>query len=279
MPTIQVLKKKLKGIRSTQKIARAMKTVSTVKFSQLNGVYGRYSEYSGILRRLYERYRDEYSRCFAAADPSAPECFVVIASNKGMCGSFNSELLTFAEKIAKESRACKIVVCGKKAEAYFKEKGKRVEKSFVFDDVPAYKEAVLLFDFLLSLLKGGAVSSVKLVYPHYVNMMRQTPVAKDLFISEPTDDEDKGKGEVLFFPDRGGVIESTADEMICAFLYGVLIESALGAQAATLMTMRSAYDTATEYSRQLESDINRKRQSQVTADVIETSAERPQEGL
>ena len=60
-------------------------------------------------------------------------------------------------------------------------------------------------------------------------------------------------------------------------MYEVLLETALGAQAATLMTMRSAYDTATEYSDQLETQINRLRQSAVTADVIETSGERKEQ--
>ena len=53
----------------------------------------------------------------------------------------------------------------------------------------------------------------------------------------------------------------------------MILETAIGAQAATVMNMRSAYDTATEFEEKLESEINRKRQSQVTADVIETSAE------
>ena len=56
--------------------------------------------------------------------------------------------------------------------------------------------------------------------------------------------------------------------------YEIVLEAAIGAQAATLMTMRSAFDTATEYAENLEKEINRLRQSAVTADVIETSAER-----
>ena len=56
-------------------------------------------------------------------------------------------------------------------------------------------------------------------------------------------------------------------------VYKLALENALGAQAATLMTMRSAFDTATEYCEKLEGEINRLRQSAVTADVIETSAE------
>ena len=61
-------------------------------------------------------------------------------------------------------------------------------------------------------------------------------------------------------------------------IYKKTLETALGAQAATLTTMRSAYDTASEYCVTLEAEINRKRQSQVTADVIEVSAEYAMKG-
>lgn len=280
MPTIQVLKKKLKGIRSTQKIAKAMKTASTVKFSHLNGIYGKYGAFADAHREIYGQYRDEYAGCFAPSDPSAPRCFVVISGNKGMCGSFNSELLDYAEERLCAESGSKAIVCGRKAELFFKEKHLQYEKSFFFDDVPKYEDAVRLFEYVLSLLKGGVISSATLVYQHYVNMMRQTPVCLDLFFpnGEAKDSAAKnGETEPLFFPDKESVIQRTANGIICAFLYGVLLESAIGAQAATLMTMRSAYDTASEYSLQLESEINRKRQSRVTADVIETSSERPQE--
>jgi F0F1-type ATP synthase gamma subunit len=69
------------------------------------------------------------------------------------------------------------------------------------------------------------------------------------------------------------VIKNTAEKIFLCVLYKRVLETALGAQAATLTAMRSAYDTACEYSTKLETEMNRKRQSQVTADVIEISSE------
>ena len=69
------------------------------------------------------------------------------------------------------------------------------------------------------------------------------------------------------------VIENVAPVIFQSIFYKLLLEVALGANASTLMTMRSAYDTATEYCEQLESEINRQRQSAVTADVLETASE------
>ena len=108
-------------------------------------------------------------------------------------------------------------------------------------------------------------------------MMVQTPTVCEMFAADTTKQDDTVSDAPLFFPDKESVISATADNMMAAFIFEKILESALGAQAATLMTMRSAYDTASEYSIRLEGEINRKRQSQVTADVIETSAEHSQE--
>ena len=81
-----------------------------------------------------------------------------------------------------------------------------------------------------------------------------------------------------FTLDKQTVINQTAEKILISILYKKILETALGAQASTLTTMRSAYDTACEYSAQLETEINRKRQSQVTADVLEVSADYSKEG-
>ena len=116
MATVQSLKKKLQTIRSTAKVTRAMKTASTVKYSKLSGVYAEYGKYADGYLKLYEAYRSEINSDFTCADPGAPCAYVVIASNKGMCGAFNTELLSFFTHIYEKGV---IISCGKKAEEYF----------------------------------------------------------------------------------------------------------------------------------------------------------------
>lgn len=271
MPTVQVLKKKLQVIRSTRKLTQAMKTASTVKYSKLNGLYSEYENYEKQCSKLYEAYRKDFNACFASADTSAPVCYIVIGSNKGMCGSFNTELINFfTDMLSKEEAEPVIFLCGRQVKEYFDNKRISYEKAYIFDDVPSYETAKELFSDVCCLMKEGRISGVKTVYPQYLNMMRQSPVCSDLM-----NFEERGEQEdtALFVPDRQTVIGGSAEKLLVSVLYKRILETALGAQAATLTTMRSAYDTACEYSTQLEAQINRKRQSQVTADVLETAAE------
>ncbi len=272
MATIQTLKKKLQVILSTRKITKAMKTASTVKYSKLSALYLDCEKYEEQCRRMYESFRNDINSVFSLKNPDAPVLYILLTSDKGMCGSFNTELTGFFGKILKEQDCTpKIIVCGKKGTDYLDIKKVAYYKSYLFSDVPSYSDAYELFDEVKKLIENGEISSVKIVYPKYLNMMMQKPVCEDLF---SFDDGTKAEGEEpLFVPDRQTVIQCTAEKVLISILYKKILETALGAQAATLTTMRNAYDTACEYSAQLEIQINRKRQSQVTADVIEISSE------
>lgn len=270
MQSIQSLKKQLRGIRSTQKLTKAMKTIATVKFSKLNTIYGRYSEYGNQCKKMFDRYGSGFVSSVCEADADAPVAVIVMASNKGLCGSFNSELLGFAREKLSEFDDYLLIACGKKAINFFKAKRIPIEKECVFNDIPSFEESSSLIDEVFQWRKSGKVSGVYIIYPKYINIMRQKPAVCELFASDECDDS----STAYFVPDRNTIVEKTAATVFHSMFYGLVLESAIGAQAATLMTMRAAYDTATQYRFLLEGQINRKRQSAVTADVIETSSER-----
>ncbi len=269
MPAIQSLKKQLRGIRTTQKLTKAMKTISTAKFSKLNGIYGSYAVYGKECIRMLELFGGGLTKEMAALDPDAPPAIVVMAGNKGLCGSFNVELLNFAARELEHYEKYRLIACGKKAIQYFKSKNIPVELEIAFDDIPMYEQSVALLDTLLEWRKSGKVAEISVIYPQYINMVIQKPVLQQFFKAA----EDHDDGSMLYVPDRRTIVEKTAKTIFYAMFYRLVLETALGAQAATLMTMRSAYDTATDYCARLEGQINRKRQSAVTADVLETATE------
>lgn len=271
MPTIQNLKKKLQVILSTKKITQAMKTASTVKYSKLSALYSDFSKYEEQCSIMYQTYRDDINSVFVPENPDAPTLYILLSSNKGMCGNFNTDLHLFFEEIIREQKVSPVVFCcGKKGIEYLDNKKIPYKESFIFEDTPDFSVASEFFRKIMQSIKNGEVSDVKIVYQKYINTMKQRPTCDDLL----SFDKGAPKGEdPLFVPDKQTVINSTAEKILVSILYKRILETALGAQAATLTTMRSAYDTACEYSEQLETQINRKRQSQVTADVIEIASE------
>ena len=268
MPEVHSLKKQLRGIRSTQKVAKAMRTASTVKLSKLSGVYGQYSEYGAQCEKMLEQYGSIFLEAFRETDSTAPAAVIVLASNKGLCGTFNAEVLEFAMNQLPRLGAYRLIPCGREAIRFFQGKKLPVEKAVVFGDIPTYGESCRLFDEVVEWRSAGRASRVFVIYPKYFNMMRQEPTISESFsVDHPKADE-----TALLIPNRDTIVERCARTVFRAMFYKLVLETALGAQAATLLTMRSAYDTATEYCTELEGRINRLRQSLVTADILETSA-------
>lgn len=276
MASIQSLKKRLKGVRATQKLTKAMRTVSTAKFSKLNTIYAQYSEYGRQCRQVFEQYQAGFLNAVCEADIQAPPAVIVIAGNKGMCGSFNTELLRFAEEELEKLPDALLVACGKKAIRYFNEKKRALAKTCIWNDVTTYQESCALLDEILDMRRNGKISNVYVIYPRYVNIMNQAPTICELF---PAGGRDDDQDQVFFYPDRNTIIGGAVQTVFRAMFYELVLEEALGAQASTLMTMGSAYDAAAEYCAQLEGQINRKRQSAVTADIIETAGEKGEDSV
>lgn len=260
------LKKKLKSVRAAGKLSKAMKTVSAAKYSKLNAIFKNYSlyarEYAGLCGFSEEIVQD-----------TDIKTVVVFGSNKGFCGGFNNQIIQFLkDNVFSEKLPEHLIVCGGTLSKLMTENGYEAEKTFVFGDIPSFDESADLFNALSDF--GAEVSDypVMLVRPIYKNTMTQIPQAQVMLLNRSGSGE--SGNDTLFFPDEKTVEEVLAQNMLRTVIYGAMLETALGAQAATLMTMRSAYDTATEYGEALESEIHRQRQRDVTADVIETSSEK-----
>ena len=276
MPTVQNLKKKLQVIRSTRKLTRAMKTASTVKYSKISGLFSDYAKYEAQCALICKRYGKELRSAFPIQNPAAPPLYILLTSNKGMCGSFNTDLISFFGKLLSEAEETPTVFCaGKKGIAALEANAIHCEKTYVFSDTTTYGDAAAMFCDIQALLDSGKISSVKIVYPKYHNMLKQSPTVADLFDFQPDAEQDS---DALFVPNRQTFIQGAAEKLFVSILYKIILETALGAQAATLMTMRTAYDSACEYESQLETQINRIRQTQVTADVIEVASDNSMKG-
>lgn len=224
MPAIQSLKKQLRGIVSTQKLTKAMRTVATVKFSKLNGIHSSYAAYGCQCAQLLEQYGDELLASLGAVNEAAPVAVVVMASNKGLCGSFNSEVLNFAREKLEQLGAFRLIACGKKAAAYFKGRNLMPADEWVPNDVPTYQESSDLLDKLLEWRRSGQISRVYVVYPHYESMLKQTPTLHELLSNA----SHALNEQPCAIPDRETLLEKTALPVFRAAFYQLLLETALG---------------------------------------------------
>ena len=274
MASLQELRKRLRSIQSTGQLAGAMRTAATAKYAKVSRVRDGFAPYAdacrGMLRLLGGAGIEPETKEIAARD-----CLVVLGGNRGLCGGFNAELLRFLEEELKKHEAPVLLVGGRKAAGYLREHGAEFEE-FPLSDVPTYDEVKPLADRLRTLYVTGEVEKVFVVYQSFRNMLSQVPTATQILPEPETDGE--GSFTALFLPDRETIGAQLAVSCLDAQVFDLALSNSAGAQAATIMAMRSACDNAEASAANLEITINRRRQAEVTSSVIETASGSVQQG-
>lgn len=267
MSALKDLKKRLSAVQSTKQLTSAMKTVSSIKFSRINNILGGFREYSANFEKIMEDIgayeSDEYGT------PKAT-LYVLISGNRGLCGGYNIELFSYFDEIVKQTRDALFMACGKKAIEHCRQKNIPLLAAFDLPDIPDYSVSENLYKVLRSFLDEGRVDKVLFVCQKHINLLKRqpqtvsflTPAAKDTL-----------SDDYIFIPDKKTVLNELYSLYQNEAVYSVLLNCAAGVQAATLTAMRSAFDTANESAQALEISINRRRQADVTASVIETAAD------
>ena len=271
MASLQALKKHLNSIRMTGQLAGAMKTVSAAKLSRVNKTLQDFSVYSDICRGISERFGAALGEVFPCKNPEAPVCYVVLGANRGLCGGYNIELYSYIDSVLADAPSSRmLLVTGKHAAGHFQDAGIPMDKTYIRPDAVRHEDCEALLSDVLTLYREGRVSAVEILYQQFINMLTQRPARRRLL---PLDGADTRTDtpEPLYVPDRQTVLHSAAAACVNADFYTCILESCAGHQAATLIAMRSAFDNAEKSAASLESAISRRRQSDVTSSVIETS--------
>ena len=270
MSSLKDLKKRQSGVLAAKQLTGAMKTVSSIKFTRINNIWSGYGKYADYCARLTE------SAGIDAAGAKAAKplrLFVLLSGNRGLCGGYNADLFNYFDETVKEQPGGALyIACGKKAVEHCKAKGIKLFDKIPLPDVPDYEDAARLSDRLRRLYENGEVSEICFIYLHHINLLRRQPqITRFLPIESKKGTADEG--ETIFIPDKETVRKKLYPLYLETSVYSLLLNCAAGIQAATLIAMRSAYDTANESANMLGTEINRRRQTGITAGVLETAAD------
>lgn len=272
MAGLRELKSRLSSINTVGQLAGAMRTVSAAKYSRISNVRNGFLPYGEACKKMMTEFGSALAEAIPCGDPEAPACYVVIAGNRGLCGGYNSEVITYATGLLRSLEAPYVLLTlGKKAEASLRDGGFAIEKAFEIPDVPDFEACRQLLDYLREGYLQGHFSSVRIVYQKFINMLTREAVTSEILPMHV--DAVEETSQALFVPDKETVLKSAALRCLDSVIYSTVLEAAAGAQAATLVAMRSAYDNAQESIADLETEISRKRQSEVTAGVLETASD------
>ena len=284
MPSLDDLKKRIKSVKSTQKITKAMKMVAAAKLrkAQENAERGRpYSQkMQNIILNLTESINDPQNapKLLVGTGNDKKYLCVVLTADRGLCGGFNSNICKLAKtnfkKILNEDKDLKIITVGSKGLDQIKRDfGKYVVKTFSFKDKKqiSFQEANIVGNEIISLFNKNEFDKCILFYNNFKNVITQIPQAQQIIpvVTKKLNDSDEKNSSYEYEPDEDEILEDLLPKNISIQVFKALLENAASEQGSRMTAMDNATRNAGDLVDKLTINYNRSRQASITKELIE----------
>ena len=282
------LKRRIKSIKNTKKITKAMELVSASKMKRAISATLASRAYAGysweVLQSLAE-YVSETQNPFLTPKPAEKILVVLITSNRSLCGGYNAQVTRKAISFIRENAEIKIdfVSVGAKGESNLRRLGQNIVASF--NDVsatPKLSDIYPIANFILDTFKSGAYDRVMIAYTDFVSGLTQIPRITTLLpvnkeevmadIAEKQAIAPKGKIDYVFEPNYETLMASIVEKIARMRVYQMILESTASEHSARMLAMKNATDAAGEMIDDLTLAFNKARQAGITQEISEISA-------
>ena len=284
MPSLDDLKKRIKSVKSTQKITKAMKMVAAAKLrkAQESAEKGRpYSQkMQNIILNLTNSINDTQNAPNLLVGNGNDKTYLclVLTADRGLCGGFNSNICKLAKtnfkKILNEGKELKIITVGSKGLDQIKrEYGKYVIKKFSFKDKKkiTFVEAETIGNEIINLFNNNEFDKCILFYNNFKNVITQIPQAQQIIPAEKklAVEENKNSISYEFEPDEDEILEDLLPKNISTQVFKAFLENAASEQGSRMTAMDNATRNAGDLVDKLTINYNRSRQASITKELIE----------
>lgn len=291
MASVRDIRRRIKGVKSTGKITRAMEMISAVKMRKASGAVSAIRPYAksviGILHQLTALEGVEPIP-FLIERPVKKALYVIVSSHRGLCGGFNTQIAKKLRKTMEEDidRLASFITIGRKGDALVRRRGGDILASF--PDVlaaPSIEGVRPIVRVMVDEFLSGRTDRVVLVYTDFVSVLSQEVKVRALL---PVIEKDvhkalneMGHGDVsknevaieyAIEPDPKTVLEQMIIRLLETEIYHAILESNASQEAARMMAMRNATDAAKDMVDGLTLAFNQLRQSKITQEIAELSA-------
>lgn len=298
MPSLKEYRNRIVSVKSTRKITSAMKMVAASKLKKAQDKAEASQPYARAMAAMMDRVAKNVivtsasPKLLAGTGKEDNHLLVVVTSDRGLAGGFNSNLVRMARleirRLQGEGKTVKVVTVGRKAESLLKrDNGDKIIRSFNNlggGKSLSFADADEVTQFVLSQFESGAFDVVSVVYNKFISVLTQKPTlqqvipfkaeepsAKDTSIANKTD---VVTGEALtspysFEPDEEEILALLLPRNLGVQVFRALLDSAAGEQAARMTAMDNATRNAGDMIKKLTIQYNRARQAYITKELIE----------
>jgi len=276
MSGLKEIRNRISSVSSTMQITNAMKMVSAAKLKKAQDSITATLPYSNKLSELVKNISAsidsiDSNPLFIAREVKNP-LIIVITSNKGLCGGFNSNIIKEVYNISSEYGSNKpdLLTIGKKGNDILRKKFNVISSHNDLYDEFSYLNVKSIASKIMQLYTDEKYDEVILVYNHFKNAATQI-ITKEQFlpISENEDDNVSISGDYIFEPNREKILEELIPKTLSIQLFKSISDSIAGEHGARMTAMHKATDNASELRDQLKLTYNKARQTAITNEILE----------
>ncbi len=283
---LRIIRRRIVSVQSTKKITRAMELIAAsriLKARERVKAARPYAEKMAEVVRNVGRASGEVQHPLLEQRELAKMGILVITSDRGLAGGYNSSVIRLAERRVADLRTegvdARLYVVGKKALGYFSYRKYHIERSFLgVTDQPGYGDARAIANTLMEAYATGAIDAVEVFYTEYQSAMNQIAARNPLLpITPPAGEkdaveEDEARGPAVSYsyePDPGEILGRLLPRYVEADIFGKLLDSSASEHAARQRAMKAATENADELVKVLTRTANQARQAEITTEISE----------
>ncbi len=286
MASVQDIKRRIRSVRNTRKITRAMELVAAAKLRRAQARIEAMRPYAETMRELIAGVGRASSSVrlplLEQREQFDSVLVIPLTGDRGLAGAFNAQVIRRAlaveRRLVAEGKSVNWLAVGKKGRSTLVFRKKTLAGEFVgFTDRPGYADAQAIAHRAGELFTAGDVDRVVLVYNTFVSALTQHVTEQDVLpistdILETSEDEakhDAMRGDFIFEPEPEEILERLLPVYLETQVYRALLESAASEQGARMTAMRNASKNAGELIDSLTLQMNRARQAEITQEILE----------
>jgi len=292
MANQKLIKNRIRSVKNTKKITKAMELVAASKMKRaVNATLSSrlYANYSWDLLTSLSSKLDEVTHPFFTENKASEKSLIIlITSNRGLCGSYNSQAIKKALLILKTTDNVEIISVGKKGDNAMRRIGQNIIASFMeIPDNANLNDIRPLSELITRKYKAGEYRNVRVIYTDFVSALTQkTNIRKLLPISREEVKEmieslaeEKSRQDLrdtsvpyIFEGDTNKLMEMLAEKLVRMQVYQMILESSASEQSSRMVAMKNASEAAGEMIDDLTLVFNKARQAGITQEISEISA-------
>ncbi|ACV64834.1 ATP synthase F1, gamma subunit [Desulfofarcimen acetoxidans DSM 771] len=274
MASAQDLRRRIKSVKNTQQITKAMKMVAAAKLRRAQEAVVASRPFSRMIKDVLGRVAKSAGGVnHPLLEVREPKniAYIVVTADRGLCGGFNANVIKMAFNEVKSIKDPVLVAVGRKSRDFFRRRNYNIAQQYVgLGENIKFSQAQDIARFVIDKYSSAEFDVVYLFFSEFVSVMTQRPTMIKLLPVEPPQEKEEAKPvEYIYEPNAESVLYELLPKYVETTIYSALLESKAGEQAARMTAMDSATSNAADMIDRLTLVLNRARQAAITKEIAE----------